>query len=139
MIGYHGTATAVARGLAAGQVDVTQGGGELGQGFYTGQYIHTAKTWAVGRYGDRRRNVVEFDVPDNEVDALDLQMFSGAEATALRNNIRRHGKTRTYTFDCDMVWAPIVGKPSIVCDQHKWESLDSQALLNGPLVSRRVR
>ena len=64
---FHGTSPTVAASLAAGGVDVTQGGGELGVGFYTGEYLHVAKAWAIHRYGAKQQNVVEFDVDDHDV------------------------------------------------------------------------
>ena len=139
MIGFHGTRSTTASSLQAGNVDVTTGGGELGRGFYTGQYLWAAKTWAFGRFSERRSNVVEFDVPDAEVDRLDVEIRDGAGATLIRSNLRRSGTTRTFLFGCDMMWAPIVGRESITCDQHKWESAQSQALLNGPKVDRTFR
>jgi hypothetical protein len=138
MIGYHGTSAGTASSLQAGAVDVTSGGGELGQGFYTGEHLWVAKAWAVGRYDDRQKNVVAFEVPDTEVDLLHIEMRDGHTATLMRSDIRRNKQTRTYTFGCDMVWSPIVGKETITCDQHKWESLQSQTLLNGAKVTRNV-
>jgi hypothetical protein len=138
MIGYHGTSGRTASSLQAGNVDVTAGGGELGRGFYTGEHLWAAKAWAVGRFGERQRNVVAFDVPDPEIGLLHVEIRGGRSATLIRSTLRRHGLTRTYMFDCDMVWSPIVGKETITCEQYKWESSRSQTLLNGPRVTRVV-
>lgn len=138
MIGYHGTASSIAVNLAAGQVNVAQGGGELGRGFYVGEHLHLAKAWAVHRYGDRKNNVVEFDVPDPHIDQLDVGYLDGPKATLCRTNIRRAGTTRTHTFGRDMVWAPIVGNDYVVGDQFKWESTTSESLLNSLNVVRKI-
>lgn len=138
MIGFHGTSSTIASRLQAGNVDVTSGGGELGRGFYTGQYLWLAKAWAFGRFAERQRNVVEFDVPDSEVGRLNVECPDGASATLIRSNLRRARTTRTHLFGCDMVWAPIVGKENITSDQHKWESDQSQKLLNGSKVNRKI-
>ncbi|ATI78824.1 hypothetical protein [Sphingobium yanoikuyae] len=138
MIGFHGTSATIASQLQNGAVDVTTGGGELGRGFYTGQYLWAAKSWAFGRYAERQKNVVEFDIPDPEINRLHVEIRDGASATLIRSNLRRSRTTRTHLFGCDMMWTPIVGKETITCDQHKWESDISQALLNGPKVVRKI-
>lgn len=138
MIGYHGTTSAIATDLATGKVDVAKGGGELGRGFYTAEHLYVAKAWSTGRHGARKKNVVKFIVPDEEVDLLDIEIFNGPAATLHRSNIRRAKKTRTYEFGCDMVWSPIIGKESIISDQYKWESSKSEALLNGTKVPRSI-
>lgn len=138
MIGYHGTSTANATKIRAGNIDVTKGGGELGQGFYTGERLWLAKQWATGRYDSRQNNVVQFDVSDADVQALNIQIYDGRSATLIRGNIRRSGQTRTYNFGYDMIWSPIVGKETITCDQHKWESLRAETLLNSASVTRTL-
>jgi hypothetical protein len=136
---YHGTSPAIAASLAAGGVDVTQGGGELGMGFYTGEYLHVAKAWAIHRHGARRENVVEFNVDDNQLLALDLVRLSAGQASVIRANLKRKGATRTHTFSCDMVWSPIVGTDKIQSDQHKWESSRSEASLNSAAWPKVIR
>ena len=136
---FHGTSPAIAASLAAGGVDVTLGGGELGMGFYTGQYLHVAKPWAIHRYGARRRNVVEFTVDDDDVLAMNVVTLEAGEASFIRANLKRRGTTRTHMFSCDMVWSPIVGTDKIQSDQHKWESLQSEASLNSTRWPKVVR
>ena len=138
MIGYHGTASSTALNLAAGRVQVARGGGELGRGFYAGEHLHLAKAWAFQRYGDRKDNVVEFDTPDPKIVQLDVVYLDGPTAPSQRTNIRRGGMTRTHTFGCDMVWSPIVGNASVVGEQFKWESINSELLLNSLAVTRRI-
>ena len=136
---FHGTSPTIAASLATGGVDVTQGGGELGMGFYTGQYLHVAKAWAFHRHGAKQQNVVEFDVDDDDVLALDLLLLGAGEASFTRANLKRKGTTRTHVFSCDMVWSPIVGTDKIQSDQHKWESSRSESSLNSASWPKVVR
>ena len=43
---YHGTDDISAQYILEGLIDVTKGGGELGQGFYVANLAHKAATWA---------------------------------------------------------------------------------------------
>lgn len=138
MYTYHGTSSAFACLLASGGVNVTNGGGELGQGFYTGGLLFLAKAWAFQRFGDKQKNVVSFETPDDEVQQLTLEILDHSAATLRRNSIRRANKTRTYCFGVDMVWAPIVGKERISGDQCKWESTNSERFLNGTKTTRKI-
>jgi hypothetical protein len=138
MLEYHGTSCAAAQSLAAGNVSVANGGGELGRGFYSGEHLHLAKAWAAQRHGAYKGNVVEFDLPDAQVLALNVMRIAPSTAVAFRNNIRKFGATRTFMFLCDMVWANIVGNASVVGDQCKWESTGAEAFLNGATVGRKV-
>jgi hypothetical protein len=138
MISYHGTSTSDAAHIVAGNVSVSLGGGELGRGFYTGEQLHLAKAWAFNRFGDKARNVIEFDVPDPEFFALKVGPLDGREATLMRGHIRNRDETRTYLFGYDVVWSQIVGSTSVNGDQYKWESDKSEKLLNGTPCSRRV-
>lgn len=136
---FHGTSPTVASTLVAGGVSVSQGGGELGMGFYTGEYLHVAKAWSIHRYGARQKNVVEFDVDDNDVLKLRFITLDAGQASFIRANLKRSGATRTHKFSCDMVWSPIVGTNKIRSDQHKWESLRSEASLNSVSWPKVIR
>jgi hypothetical protein len=39
---YHGANKHFSNDIATGNIDVNRGGGELGEGFYTGDLAHTA-------------------------------------------------------------------------------------------------
>lgn len=108
-------------------------------GFYTGQYLHVAKVWAIHRYGAKRQNVVEFDINDDDVLALHLVTLNAGQASSIRANLKRRGTTRTHIFSCDMVWSPIVGTDKIQSEQHKWESAHSEASLNSTAWPKIIR
>ncbi len=135
---YHGTSSEIASRLANGTVDVNLGGGELGQGFYTGERLYLAKAWAYHISGDVKKNVVQFTKPDSKVEALTLELLDHGSAALKRHHIRVNAETRIYQFGVDMVWAPIVGKDRISGDQCKWESKVAEHLLNGSLCMRKV-
>lgn len=135
---YHGADPASINVICQGGIDVAVGGGELGRGFYTGEFLHEAKTWAFHKTRSRSNNVAEIDTPDTEVENLNVRFMTHSEAGSQRCRIRRERSTRTHTYGVDMVWAPIVGTDRVKGEQCKWESVDSQALLNGPNCQRSV-
>ena len=130
MHSYHGTSATIASTLLGGAVDITLGGGELGRGFYSGQYLHEAKAWAYHVSGDKTANVVEFVTPDADVEALDLLLMDASAAGLERLRIRQQEATKTEILGADMVWAPIVGSERVTGDQYKWESQEAGNLLN---------
>ena len=135
---FHGTSAISASHLVSGAVDVSRGGGELGQGFYTGEFLHEAKTWAFHVSGDRVRNVVSFSTSDDLILDLDLLILDSIKATALRRVVRNNGQTRTYRSFKDMVWAPIVGTARVSGEQYKWESKRTESMLNGSSTYRSI-
>ena len=130
MRSYHGTSAINAIAIRNETIDVTIGGGELGRGFYSGEHLHEAKAWAYHQSGDLRANVVALETPDNDVENMDLKIMDFGEAGLRRYQIRRNDETRTFTFGCDMVWAPIVGAEKVSGDQYKWESNSAALTLN---------
>jgi len=138
MDSYHGTSTAIATLLASGNIDVSLGGGELGRGFYTGEYLHCAKAWAFNIHGDRRQNVVRFTIDDNAYVAMNEMKIDAESAAFHRINIKRRNATRTHVFNVDVVHSPIVGNDKIHCTQYKWESAHAETSLNDPNVCAKV-
>lgn len=128
----------IASSLLAGGVNVALGGGELGRGFYSGEHLYVAKAWAYQRFGDRVGNVVHFDVSDTRILSLKIKFLDYEKAIRQRYSIKRNKKTRSYIFNVDMVWAPIVGSERASGDQYKWESLASQSLLNAPMTIKKI-
>lgn len=138
MESFHGTSKKNAAEMLAKGVDVTCGGGELGRGFYSGEHLHEAKAWAFHRSGDRQQNVVQFSVPDDQVDVLNFKLLDHEQAGKWRYYIKQNSRTRTYLFAADMVWAPIVGSERATGDQYKWESQTAQSLLNAPVTIKKI-
>lgn len=134
---YHGTKIPDATSIVAGAIDITKGGGELGMGFYTGEYLWVAKTWARNMHKGNAA-VVELNVPDDDYFKLDPLLLSRVEALAERKKIKTNSATRTHTFGSNVVWSPIVGTTRIDADQHKFESLVSELLLNNSATPRKI-
>lgn len=132
---YHGTSDATADDLIAGKIDIKVGGGELGMGFYTGEYLWVAKSWAANRHG---LNGAVLHVKVNDKDFFDLAplLLSRLDALKQRDEIREARTTRTHTFNGNLVWSPIVGTTRVDADQYKFESATAENLLNSPNVNR---
>ena len=128
---YHGTSPNIAKQIASGNINISLGGGELGKGFYTGQYEHEAKAWAFHVSGTTKENVVrlvQFDVYDFlNFNIINLNIH---QATQTRNNLKTEDKKRTYTFGSDIVTSKIVGSSTVTGCQIKWESKLSEQYLN---------
>ncbi len=134
---YHGTSKQVAKDLQQGNIDHTLGGGELGQGFYLGDLLWVAKTWAHNRHGSDS-SVLKVDVPDPSFNALAIELLSRTEALTLRKEIKANNATRTYTHGFDVLWSPIVGTTRVEAEQYKYESKNGADLLNGTLCTRSL-
>lgn len=131
---YHGTNEQALTQLEAGGIDVTRGGGELGMGFYCGDLLYRAKAWAIQRHKSKKVLVIEVD--DDDFLSLDLEFLVKSNAILIRDSIKSSHTTRTYVFQKDAVWSPVVGIPVDDFDQVKWESSKAQSYLNGPTVKR---
>ncbi|WP_158900133.1 hypothetical protein [Burkholderia sp. L27(2015)] len=134
---FHGTSESIAHDLRDAKVDVTVGGGELGQGFYLGTALHVAKAWAKQRHDCE--TVVEFRFSEDHFWTFDIHTLDRAAAIEARSDIRAFERQRTFNFGKDMVWSPIVGGPLLYCDQHKWESAGGENFLNSSDVLRVKR
>lgn len=134
---YHGTSKQIADELQKGKIDHTIGGGELGQGFYLGDQLWVAKSWAHNRHGNNSA-VLRVDVPDQNFNSLSLELLSRTEALELRKEIKSMNATRSYVHGFDVVWSPIVGTTRVEADQYKYESKDGEDLLNSTSCVRAL-
>jgi hypothetical protein len=137
---FHGTWIHVAQDLVDGKVDVTRGGGELGRGFYTQDELYNAMAWAYRVTGGiKAAAAAGFEMLEEDFYALNPLCLTYDQALEKRRRIRSQEATRTFLFDRNVVWGPIVGgqSTSLRFDQHKYESTAAQAHLNGPDVKRR--
>lgn len=108
---YHGTYKDSVEQIMRNNINVRQGGGELGQGFYVGNLAHQAFAWAYhkgerfgGRYG-----VIQFNIDDRAFYLLQRLYLKRSQAAAKRLQMRNEGTQRTYIFGVDAVIAPVVG------------------------------
>ncbi|MEI7837137.1 MAG: hypothetical protein WCK05_12120 [Planctomycetota bacterium] len=116
-VGYHGTeATVVSTLLVPGKIDREQGRGELGRGFYLGNWLFVAKAWAWNRCiskpnkplpgvlrvtvaGDRMRRLV----------TLPIGLDCGRN---LWRCLLQTNQTKTFVFRVDIVTSPLLGNPA---------------------------
>lgn len=134
---YHGTNTNRANSISLGQIDVTTGGGELGQGFYTGDLSHEAFNWAWHKY-KRDKAVVKLTLNDDDFLNLNPMCFNLYETHIHRRRIKESGQTRTYRFSANVIWAPVVGKHIPNFSQFKYESNNAETYLNGVNVIKTI-
>jgi hypothetical protein len=126
---YHGTTLRAARSLAASPcpVSVTRGGGELGQGFYTGESIALAASWARGRFGARSSATLEITIDNSMYVKLNILTLSGLRVVSTWNQLQTSGTTRSHRFGYDVVYGPLATYPHAA--QHKFESAAAEHTL----------
>jgi hypothetical protein len=134
---YHGTNTTYANEISNGQIDVNIGGGELGQGFYTGDLPHEAFNWAWHQY-QRNKSVVKLIVHDEDFLNLNPLCLDLWETYRCRNTIRDVGETRSFRFQRNVIWAPVAGKCILNFNQFKYEGDSAQNYLNGTSVVKEI-
>ena len=136
-VGYHGTSSMSAEDIKNGKIDVTLGGGELGQGFYLGDKLHVAKAWAKQRHDTE--TVVEIRTEEEKFYNFNILALDYPEVSEYKEKIRGMEETRNYKFDVDIVWSSIIGRVNLYADQYKWESKDGENFLNSEDVLRLIR
>ncbi|ALZ10889.1 MULTISPECIES: hypothetical protein [Pseudomonas] len=104
-------------------------------GFYTGEHLWVAKSWAANRHG-LDGAVLHIEVSDSDFFDLDPLLLSRIDALRHRDEIREANATRTHTFNGNVVWSPIVGTTRVDAEQYKFESVAAEDLLNGSAVIR---
>ena len=134
---YHGTNSQNAINISNGQVNVNLGGGELGKGFYTGDLSFEAFNWAWHQYGQDKA-VVKFTIDDNDFLNLNPICPDIRETHWYRRMIRNKGETRTFLFNVNAIWAPVVGKQFYNFNQIKFESNNAENLINGTAVIKTI-
>lgn len=134
---YHGTNKTAAILISTGQIDVNIGGGELGKGFYTGDLIHRAFNWAYHK-SQQDGAVVVFNFSDEDFLGLNPLCLESLMTHRYRRYIRDNGSTRTFKFNENVVWAPVVGREYNNFNQIKFESIIAQDFLNAENVTKIV-
>lgn len=138
-IWYHGGALTSIQQIAASKIDTKLGGGELGQGFYVGNYGHEASAWARHVAAGKMPTVVELQVTNFGAASLKKRELSWLGAKELAILIAKSDARKTYVLNVDVVASPIVGKnfkdtPS----QLKWEGTKSATFLNSGNVDKKI-
>ena len=131
---YHGTKSSAAISIQGPptNVDVSYGGGEMGQGFYVGDSLTLAISWAKGRY--RQPAVLEFRIDKRQYAKLSFHRLSHMQVLNTWHQLRRLGTHRNHNFGYDIVFGPLATIP--YSSQYKFESNDAQLLLNNSTLDR---
>jgi len=136
---YHGGALSSIQQITENKIDTKLGGGELGQGFYMGNYGHEASAWARHVAEGQKPSVVELEVNNSVAAGLKKQELSWLLAKEHAIKIAKADTRRTHVFNVDVVAAPIVGKNfRDTPTQLKWEGAKSSLFLNSPNVNKRI-
>jgi hypothetical protein len=120
---------------AAGGIDVTQGGGEFGRGFYAQDSNSNAARRGQTRYGNSSA-VLSLTVDEREYHTLNVWRLTLNMAQKLNSQLRANNAQDTYTSADDAIVGPLVYQPPI--EQQKFQTTSAQTLLNGPLTQRAV-
>ena len=136
----HGTSRAFATVLAAvppnpGTIDVTQGRGEFGRGFYTQTSVGNAFRRGQLIYGANGA-VLVLTIDDQAYHGLGFKRLNLIGAQRLNAQLRGNNTQHTYTTAEDVIVGPLVFEPRI--NQQKFQSHNAQTLLNGLLTGRTV-
>lgn len=134
---YHGTNKNTAIKIFDGKIDVTIGGGELGQGFYTGDLSHEAFSWSWHKF-KMDKTVVKLTIDDDDFLNLAPKCLDFNQTKTYRNKIKSNGETRTFKFNENVIWAPIVGKEIANFYQIKYENSIAQDFLNKVNVIKKI-
>lgn len=134
---YHGTDTLSANEIYDGKIDIKLGGGELGRGFYAGDLLYEALAWAYHK-NKNSRAVIEFIVDDNDFLSLNPLCLDAPTTGVYRNDIRRKGETKSYLFNRNVIWTPVVGKKISNFNQMKYESSNAESYLNSNKVPKKI-
>ncbi|MBC7900082.1 MAG: hypothetical protein H7070_08510 [Saprospiraceae bacterium] len=130
MNAYHGTdknSSIIIVGPPA-SVDVTRGGGELGRGFYVGDSLALAASFAVGKFGSNSA-VVKFEIDESAFLKLKTLIIKRRGLVWRKwRFFKRKSVTSKYLFGVDVVCSPFA-TIDMAC-QFKFESLSAQNVLN---------
>lgn len=125
--------------IAANNINTSLGGGELGLGFYIGNYGHEASAWARHVVKTDKPAVVELRVTGFQQSNLTKLELSWLGAKEYLIRISRTNSRRSFQFNSDVVAAPIVGKAfRDTPTQLKWEGQNSSAFLNSAKVTKKI-
>lgn len=134
-IGFHGTSAASASAIINMGVNVTQGGGEFGRGFYTQSSAPNALQWAIGRHGVSNARIVRITVNGAQLSALVVRVLDHKQAHKLEARIRKKSLHASYLCGADVVQGPLNG--SLHIRQDKFESNAASNAINHPTSQRR--
>ncbi|HLO52734.1 MAG TPA: DUF3990 domain-containing protein [Saprospiraceae bacterium] len=131
---YHGTSKVNEKNIVGppSNIDVTNGGGEMGQGFYVGENLSLAIAWAKGKHKDP--SVLEFDIVNSKYAQLNLKQLSHRQILNDWKQIKALNQRNSFKYNFDVVFGPLATNPYAV--QYKFESVPAGVLLNQSKIDR---
>jgi hypothetical protein len=131
MIVFHGTDTNCANSILL-KVDVTKGGGELGRGFYAGESIGLAASFAQGRFPGNHK-VVKLEIDESAFVNLKIKTIKRIEFVYRSwQNLLRQREASSFLFNFDVVQAPFATLEFSY--QYKFESTRAEDVLNNSTI-----
>lgn len=128
---YHGTKKVNATKIIGNpnNIDVDLGSGELGKGFYTGESVSIAASWANLRFKNEEPCVLEFEKDEKKLLRLKVHHIkTRKEINELHKNLKRTNQRSNHVFNTDYVIAPFESIDSSL--QYKFESNKAETFLN---------
>lgn len=139
---YHGTDSRTLQTLLT-NIQVNQGGGELGQGFYVGNFKHKAAQWTIHKQKNNNANrninaIPVFQLKLHPFISFSFQRISLNRAMKIKNFIKSSGTQRSHMLGVDFIYSPVVGVTYHGFYQIKFESQTIENYLNSPLVNKSI-
>ncbi|MEL4456704.1 hypothetical protein [Lutimonas vermicola] len=127
---YHGTDRKAAKLIYKGNINVNLGVGELGQGFYMGNFLHEAKAWAFHKNGKNniQNSVIQFTI--KPFLSLKYRYIGTKRARALYKKNKINNGHRTFKFNKDLIHSKVFMVERYDFQQLKWESLKGEKTVN---------
>ena len=108
---YHGTSNEYIKVLTSSHIDIHYGGGEFGQGFYTGNKVYLVSAWAWHK-SKQNMAVISYKIDDSTILDIKVKQLNTNQAVSKRAEIRKCKMNRKLVFkDYDLVIGPVVGRP----------------------------
>ena len=125
---YHGTDKTSQKAIVGPPKNINskKGGGELGQGFYLGDNMTMAISWAKGR--SRKASVIEFEISNSKYALLNFKQMSHSQILKDWYQMKKLGTQRTHKYGFDVVFGPLATNPFAA--QYKFETTAGENLLN---------
>ena len=130
---FHGTDKESANSIVGNpnKINVELGGGELGRGFYTGNSMHIAASWAWIRSEKRKiePGLIVFEMEDAKIAKLSVHHIkTREEVDKLHKELQDNDERRSRLFGKDYVIAPFQSIDSAL--QYKFESKEAETIIN---------
>ena len=135
---YHGTSRNDAKFIMNNSIDVTCSGGELGQGFYMGNFLHEAKAWAFqkNKKHNAKSSIVVFNV--KPWISFKYGYIGTKRAIKIYKKSKNQNNHRAYLYNYDLVHSKVIGIDRYNFEQLKWETTKGENYLNNTIFKQLI-